>query len=188
MLLVVVRYGTIAAFALALIVASASWLVRTRRVTPFSPLGRALRSISDLVMRPIERRVVRAGGNPVQAGWWLVLSVAIGGVLLVTAVEWAMPALDQMYRAAGAGPMAVVATLVSLAYTVVVVALFARVLLSWAGIGRYTRWMRPAYVLTDWIVEPIRRFVPPLGTFDISPIVAWAVLWFARRIILGVLL
>src|SRR5262245_20393839 len=112
MLLVVVRYVTIAAFALALTVATASWLVRPRRVAPFSPLGRALRRISDLVMRPVERRVVRSGGNPVQAGWWLVLSVAIGGVLLVTAVEWAMPALDEMYRAAGTGPKAVIATLV----------------------------------------------------------------------------
>jgi YggT family protein len=33
--------------------------------------------------------------------------------------------------------------------------------------------MRPFYLLTDWIVEPLRRIIPPLGIFDISPLVAW---------------
>jgi YggT family protein len=188
MLLVVVRLVTLGAFALALAVAAASWLVRTRRVAPFSPLGRALRRASDLVMRPVEARVVRMGGNPVQAGWWLTLGVAVAGVVLLTILEWAMPALDRMYRAAGAGPAAVALTIVSLVYTVLVAALFARVISSWVGLGRYNRWLRPAYVLTDWIVEPLRKVIPPLGSFDISPLVAWLVLWIARRMVIGVLL
>src|SRR5262249_32023125 len=74
--LAVVRYTVFAVFALAVLVAVGSWLVRTRRVSPFSGAGKLLRQLTDPVMKPIERRVIRRGGNPVQAGWWLVLAVA----------------------------------------------------------------------------------------------------------------
>jgi YggT family protein len=47
--------------------------------------------------------------------------------------------------------------------------------------------MRPVYALTDWLVEPIRRVVPPLGMFDLSPFVALIVLWGLRYILLAAL-
>jgi YggT family protein len=64
---------------------------------------------------------------------------------------------------------------------VVLIALLVRVFASWFGAGRYNRWIRWAYVLTDWVVEPLRRIIPPLGMFDITPLVAW----FAIRIVTG---
>src|SRR5256886_9823846 len=70
------RYLVFAAFAGSALVALASWLVRTRRISPFGTLGRALRTASDPLIRPVETRLVRAGGNPVHAGWWLVVAVA----------------------------------------------------------------------------------------------------------------
>src|SRR2546426_8690651 len=93
------RYLVFAAFAASVLVASASWLVRTRRISPFGPLGRALRSASDPVIRPVETRLVRAGGNPAHAGWWLVVGVAAAGVLLVSLVNWLM---DIAYGVSGA--------------------------------------------------------------------------------------
>jgi len=54
------------------------------------------------------------------------------------------------------------------------------VIASWFGLFRYSRWIRPAYILTDWIVEPLRRVVPPLGTMDVSPLVAWLGLYLIR--------
>src|SRR3989442_216737 len=76
---VVVRYGVFPLFVLSALVALASWLVRTRRLSPFGPVGRALRGATEPVLRPVERRLVRLGGNPVHAGWWLVVVVAAGG-------------------------------------------------------------------------------------------------------------
>src|SRR5439155_3454 len=71
------RYVVFAAFAASALVALASWLVRTRRISPFGALGRTLRSASDPLIRPVETRLVRAGGNPAHAGWWLVVAVAV---------------------------------------------------------------------------------------------------------------
>src|SRR5205809_6176605 len=64
---VALRYLVFAAFAASVLTALASWLVRTRRISPFGALGRTLRAASDPLIRPIEARLVRAGGNPVHA-------------------------------------------------------------------------------------------------------------------------
>jgi YggT family protein len=82
------------------------------------------------------------------------------------------------------GPRAGAALLISLVYRVLVAALFVRVIAGWLGYHRYTRLLRPAYVLTDWVVEPVRRVLPPLGRFDWSPLAAWLVLMLLRQILL----
>ena len=52
-------------------------------------------------------------------------------------------------------------------------ALLVRVLSSWLGVGQYSPWIRWTYGLTDWMLRPLRRVLPPMGMFDVSPIVAW---------------
>src|SRR3989475_9506098 len=61
-------------------------------------------------------------------------------------------------------------------YRILVAALVVRVIAAWFGYFRYTRWIRPAYALTDWLVEPIRRVLPIAGGVDWSPLAAWLVL------------
>src|SRR2546430_6576220 len=85
---VALRCVVLGAFAASLLGALASWLVRTRRISPFGALGRTFRTASDPLIRPIETRLVRAGGNPVHAGWWLVVAVAAAGVLFLSLWNW----------------------------------------------------------------------------------------------------
>src|SRR5439155_638150 len=54
------------------------------------------------------------------------------------------------------------------------------------GFFRYSRWLRPAYALTDWVVEPIRRVLPPTGGLDWSPLAAWLALWVLERLLLTI--
>lgn len=184
--LTVARYAVFGSFALGALAALGSWAVRTRRISPFSALGRGLRSATDPIVGPVERRLVRMGGNPVHAGWWLVVLIAVGGVILLSLLGWALNMLHTARWAAEGGPRAVLALLVRLAYNVLIFALIVRVIGSWFGAFRYSRWMRPAYTLTDWIVEPIRRVVPPFGggALDVSPLLAWLVLWVLRQLLL----
>ena len=42
-------------------------------------------------------------------------------------------------------------------------------------------------VLTNWLIDPIRRLMPPVGMIDLSPMVAWLLLWIARGVILRML-
>jgi YggT family protein len=185
--LTVVRYAVFGFVALAALAALGSWLVRTRRVSPFSAFGRGLRSATDPILGPVERRLVRMGGNPAQAGGWLIVVTAVAGVVLLSLVGWLLTTLQTVHLAAGSGPRGIIALIVHLAYKVLVFALVARIIASWFGAFRYSRWIRPAYILTDWLVEPIRRVVPPLGPFDVSPLVAWLALWVVRQVLLSLL-
>jgi len=180
----ILRILVFAACCLAALVALAGWLVRTRRVSPFGGVGRTLRSVTDPVLRPVETRLVRLGGNPVHAGWWLVVLVAVAGVLLLSLIDWIVRTAHWFYAAATGGPGALFAFLVVAAYNVLVIALVVRVVASWLGWFRYSRWIRPAYALTDWLVEPIRRLLPPAGPIEFSPLVAWLVLWALRQVLL----
>lgn len=184
-LLTVARYAVFALFALSALVAAASWLVRARRISPFSGLGRGIRTATDWIVKPVERRLVRMGGNPVNAGWWLVIVVAVAGVIVLSLLGWLQGFMADVRWSAAGGPRAMLAMIVRVAYSILLFALIVRVIGSWLGFFRYTRWMRPFYILTDWLVEPIHRFVPPLGPFDISPFVAMIVLVLLRRVLLA---
>ncbi|HEU5260126.1 MAG TPA: YggT family protein [Gemmatimonadales bacterium] len=180
------RYAVFAAFAVSVLIATASWLVRTRRVSPFGALGRALRGASDPLIRPVETRLVRRGGNPVHAGWWLVIVVTIAGLVLLWLMDWVVRAFHATSAAFMSGPRALLVFLIVAAFDILSIALLLRVLASWFGFFRYARWMRPAYALTDWLVEPIRRVLPPTGAIDWSPLVAWLALWIIKQLLLNV--
>ena len=182
------RYAVFTLFVVALAAATASWLVRTRRVSPFTGLGRALKGASDPVIKRVEARLFRAGGNPVHAGWWLVIGVAVLGIVGLSLLEWLWGVAASVQGATGGGPRHLIARVVMITYEVLFFALLARVILSWFGMGRYNPWVRPLYWLTDWVVEPIRRLLPPWGMFDWSPLVALLTLWFLKSLVLAVVL
>ena len=183
---IVARYVVLGAFAVSLLVALAGWLVRTRRISPFGAPGRALRAASDPLIRPVETRLARAGGNPVHAGWWLVVGVAAGGVLVLTLWNWVARTAYGVSAAFTQGPRGAIALLIATAYQILIVALVVRVVASWLGFFRYARWLRPAYALTDWLVEPIRRVLPPMGGLDWSPLAAWLALVVLKQVLLMV--
>ena len=83
------------------------------------------------------------------------------------------------------GPRGTVMMIVELAYRILFVALIVRIVATWFGMFRYSKWIRPFYLITDWIVQPLRRIVPPLGAIDLSPLVAMIVLNIARQILLS---
>src|SRR5438132_990028 len=120
---VALRYLVFAAFAASVLVALASWLVRTRRISPFGPLGRTLRAASDPLIRPIEARLVRAGGNPVHAGWWLAVAVAVAGVVFITLWNLLVDTAYSVTAAYTEGPRGAMVLAVVVAYRILVAAL-----------------------------------------------------------------
>src|SRR2546422_950896 len=91
-----------------------------------------------------------------------------------------------VFAAFATGPRAVIALAVALVYRLLVAALWVRVLAGWFGYFRYSRGVRPAYAVTDWVVEPIRRVLPPAAGFDWSPLAAWLALWVLKRVLLTI--
>ena len=187
MQLTLLRYAVFAAFLLAALLAAGAWALRTRHVSPFSAAGQALRRLTDPVISPLETWLVRRGANPQSAPWWLVGMALVGGIVVITLVEWLAFQASRVAAVSRGGQRGIIRLLVYYAGQLVLLAILVRVIASWFGAFRYSRWMRPVYFLTDWIVEPLRRIIPPLGRIDISPIVAWfavqiALAWLMRVI------
>jgi YggT family protein len=181
------RIIVVLALVYASLVALTHWAIKNRRINPFGFWPRLVRRLSDPVLLPVERRVIRAGGNPQDAPLWLVGLVLGGGLLLLTLTHWLIGMAASMGTLASGGPRMWLRVLVSAAFTILMAAILIRVIASWLGIGPYRRWMRPFYVLTDWLINPIRRILPPVGMFDFSPMVAWLVLYVVRGFVLGLL-
>ncbi|NIM49190.1 MAG: hypothetical protein GTN62_04515 [Gemmatimonadales bacterium] len=181
------RFVVFALFLFSGAVAFGSWAVRTRRISPFSRPGQLIRKTTDPILAPIETWLLRRGSNPQNAGWWLVGVSIVGGIVVITTAQWIAVQLVRTAGAAASGPRGIVRLLIYYASQIVLLALIVRVIGSWFRVGRYNRWMRPAYFLTDWIVEPLRRVVPSMGMIDITPLVAWFLLLLARGLVLSVI-
>lgn len=179
-----IRYIVFAIFVLSAAVAFGSWAVTTRRVNPFSSAARFIRSTTDPILVPFERWLLQRGGNPQNAPWWLLGVAIVGGIIVITVTQWLGATLMRAGAAASQGPRGIIRLVVSYAGRLIIYALIARVIGSWFGLGRFNRWMRPAYRLTDWIVEPLRRIIPPFGRIDITPIVAWILLQVMLSIVM----
>jgi YggT family protein len=182
-----VRSVVLLALIYAAAVALTHWAVRARRIDPFGRWARLIRQVSDPVVVPLERMVIRAGASPQNAPYWLLGIVIGGGLLLLTLTQWLIGTATTMVYLSHGGPRVWIRVLVSALFTVVMTAILIRVIASWFGIGPYRSWMRPLVALTSWIIEPIRRVLPAFGPFDFSPMVAWLVLYVVRAFVLGLL-
>jgi YggT family protein len=182
-----VRILVIIALVYATAVALTHWAIRTRRLNPIGAWPRLIRRASDPVLLRLERRIIAAGGSPQSAPFWLLGIVVAGGLVLMSLTAWLIDAVVRLSWMAQSGPRMWLESLVSFAFTVVMAAILIRVIASWFGIGLYRRWMRPIVALTSWIIEPIRRILPPIGMFDFSPMVAWLVLYVVRGFVLSLI-
>lgn len=173
-----VSWVRIALFWTALAVASIAlvdWLARTRRISPFGPVPRFFRRFIDPLMAPVERRVVRSGGQPSAAPWWTLVFVVVGGILLVAVLNYLGTMLVE-FSYGVSSPARFGMLLVSWTLTLLRIALIVRVVSSWIQISPYSRWVRWSYPLTEWMLAPLRRVIPAFGPVDVTPIVAYLLL------------
>ncbi|HEY2804967.1 MAG TPA: YggT family protein, partial [Gemmatimonadales bacterium] len=141
-------------------------------------LARGIRRLTDPFIKPIERRVLRAGGNPQSAPWWMVGMAVLIGIALISAADWSVGQAGLLASATAAGPAGLIRLLAYWAIALLKLALIVRVIGSWFGIGEYAKWMRPFYLMTEWFLAPMRRIIPRVGPLDITPILAWVLLGF----------
>lgn len=174
------------AFVAGALVAGTHWAVRARRLNAFGAWPRLVRRASDPLLRPLERRVVRMGGNPQDAPFWLLGAIVLGGLVLLGLFRWSVGFVESLRHVSGGGPRYIAAAVVRTVVSILQIALLVRVIGSWLGLS-YARWMRPVHALTNWIVNPLRRVVPTIGPIDITPLVAWFVLIIVERVLIGLL-
>lgn len=186
---VVQRVFLVAAVVLG-VVCLLDWLVRTRRISPFSAVARFMRRSVDPLFAPIERRVLKSGGMPGNVPWWALAAVVLAGIVLLSLLQFVGGQVIALARAAEAGPRGILLFVVSAAFGILQLAIMVRVLASWIpGLSPYSRWVRWAYVISEPLLAPLRRLVPPIGPgIDISPILAYLLIgWVIAPLVLSLL-
>jgi YggT family protein len=158
------------------------WLIRSRRISPFTGVARLFRKYVDPLLRPVETAIVRRGGQPAQAPFWMFLGVVIAGILVIQLLGIIGGLLAQL--AVGmTSPAAFVFLLIGWALRFVSIALIVRVISTWLPVSPSSAWIRWSYVTTEWLLAPLRRVIPPFGSFDITPIVAYLLLMLVANIL-----
>lgn len=137
------------------------------------------------MLSPLGRTLRRAGANPSDAPLWLLGVVLVAGLLADNLVGWIGGNIALVNAMREAPPAAWIRLILTSAIGLVMALIIVRVIGSWLGVGRYTKWMRPVFLLTDWIVQPIARRLPPMGALDLSPFVAYILLLLARLLVTG---
>lgn len=167
--------------------ALASWASRTRRIQPFSPIARFTRQRLDPMFAPAERRLLLAGGQPAHAPWWTVGAIVIGGLLLLSGLQFIISQLLMADMAARSGSRGIVRLIVTWSFAVLKLAIIARVIASWVGGSPYKKLWRWAFVITDPILVPLRRVLPTFGPIDLSPLVAYFGVVIVQALVLSVI-
>ena len=156
---------------------------------PFGWAARTIRRLTDPIIGPVRRALMGFGVDPKYAplvailiaillGWFVLQLVAAlanttAGVLLSTQRHAIVPVVGYVLY----GLLAFYSLLI-----------FIRILFSWVMISYSNRIMRFLVKTTEPFLGPLRRIVPPLGTFDISPIVGFLIIWLFQSAIAGTLL
>jgi YggT family protein len=160
------------------------WAVRTRKISPFNAVARFCRSTVDPFLAPIERKVVRAGGTPASAPLWALTAIVVGGILLLTFIDFIRLEIVRAILASDEGSAGIFHLLVSWTFTILRAALLVRVVSSWLPVSPYSRWVSWSYKLSEPILVPLRKVVPTLGMLDITPIIAYFLLGFLQSFLL----
>ncbi len=177
----VAYYSRPALFIAACLVAAAcalSWATRTRRISPFTPLGRFARERIDPWLRAVEAPVLNAGGSPTSIPWWGLAAFIVLGILAQSLLQYVIGIIATTATGLTSGPRGAVRALVQLTFAVLQVALLIRVLSSWFRGLEFSRWLRWTHTLTEPMLRPLRAVLPSFGPFDLSPLVLYYLLSF----------
>ena len=158
-------------------------------LNPFSWSSITIRRLTDPVIGPVRRTLARMAVDPKYAPLVAILVIILLGWFVLQLVSGIANTLAGMLVSLGAHSL--IATMGYLLYGLLglySLLIFVRIILSWGTVGYRNRTMRFLVNATEPLLAPLRRYVPPVGAFDISPIVAFVIIWLMQAAVAGTLL
>jgi len=163
-------------------------LVNYADMNPFSRTALNVRQFSDPLVNPVRRILISYGLDQKLAPFVTILiAILIGWLMLemVSAVVFTVRGILTSLLSGALRPL--VGYILFGVLSVYSLFIVARIILSW-GMSLGSRTLRFLVRVTEPILGPFRRIIPPLGMFDISPIIVLLILQLFQRAIAGTLL
>jgi YggT family protein len=158
-------------------------------LNPFGWASRTLRRLSDGFVIPVRGSLRDVGIDPKFAPLVVILVAILLGYFILRLVSTLAGTLTGVITSAQSG--AFVSVLGFILYgliSIYVLLIFMRIIFMWGMISYQNRVMRFLVDTTEPLLGPLRRIIPPLGRMDISPIIAFLILWLFQEAIAGTLL
>ena len=156
---------------------------------PFGWVHRTTRRLSDVFVVPVRGALRGFGADPKFAPLVVILIVILLGFFilqLMSTILWTIAGI--LFSVQTGSFVSVVGYILYGLLSIYILLIFIRIVFSWGGIGYTNRVMRFLVDVTEPLLGPLRRIIPPLGMMDISPIVAFLILWLFQSAIAGTLL
>ena len=83
--------------------------------------------------------------------------------------------------------MGLLVYVVDVFFTLLSLAILARVLLSWVRVSPYHPAVDFVYRITEPILAPLRGVLPPVGMVDISPVIAIILLQIIQQVLVAII-
>ena len=158
-------------------------------LNPFAWTSRTVRRLTDSFVMPVRGSLRNVGMDPKFAPLVVILVVIILGYFVGQLAETIVATIVGIWQSVQRGAViSVVGFIIHGLLSIYLILIIARVVFSWGQVSYRNRVMRFLINATEPLLGPMRRMLPPLGGFDISPIVAGFIIWFLLGAVSGTLL
>jgi YggT family protein len=184
-----ITYGVITVIVGVILLMLLRLLLNYADVNPFSWPALTVRRFSDPLVTPVRRALVGFGVQPnITPLITILLVILVGWFVRQLAASILNTAAGVLFGLKMSAFVALTGYLIYGALALYSLLIFIRIIFSW-GMVRYANpLMRFLVNATDPLLIPLRRMIPPFGMFDLSPIVAFIILWLFQAAVAGTLL
>lgn len=161
-------------------------------VNPFTWYARNVRRATDPVIMPVRRMLMAFRLDPKVAPFILIILIIVVGYLIVQIAGTLLNTIAGIVYALTArklgAPVGIAGYLLFGFLGLYTLAIFVRIVLTWFGTSYANALMRFLILLTEPLLAPLRRSLPTVGMFDVSPIVAFLIVWVCQAAVAATLL
>lgn len=163
-------------FGLYALIAMLRFILQVVRADFYNPLSQSIVKLTSPVLNPLRRVVPSIAGKDTASLVlaWLVLSLELMLVFMIS----------------GQGPqlllslLLAIPKLIELAINIFLFSILIQVILSWVSPGNYNPAIGVINSLTEPLLGPARRVIPPIGGIDLSPMVVMIGLYLLQMLLL----
>jgi YggT family protein len=181
-------YGVVAVIITVIVLMLLRIVLNYADVNPFSRPALLVRRFSDPLVDPVRRGLARAGLDPKIAPIGTILITILLGYFALQLVGTFLGTIAGVIDSLGRG--AIVSLIGHLLYGLLALLsllIFMRIVFAW-GASSVNRVLRFLIRVTEPVLAPFRRIIPPLGMFDISPIVVLLLIRLFQEAVAGTLI
>lgn len=158
-------------------------------LNPFGWASRTIRRVTDGLVIPVRGGLRDVGADPKFAPLVVILIAILLGFFLAWLAETLFVTVIGVIDSTQSG--AIIRLFGFIIYGLLsfyLLLITMRIVFGWARLSYSNRLMRFLVDTTEPLLGPLRRMIPPLGMFDLSPLVAGLIIWLFRTAVAATLL